>query len=213
MALTATVSPAMKAAIMQSLSMCPDDTMVIERLLNKPNIRYTVCVTLKDVEERVSPVITHFAERGKHAKKTIIFRRTYGDFNEISTFIISALYDRGLTHLLTPDKPVCQMFSSSTEEKVKTEIFSSFTDPQSVIVAMIAFGMGLDVSSDSIEAYLQETGRCGRDGCDFFATLYYRKQDVASNSLVSGSESGRECVSLTNVTAPVHGHGRHNFFC
>jgi ATP-dependent DNA helicase RecQ len=108
------------------------------------------------------------------------------------------------------------MFSSSTEEKVKNEILSSFTDPQSslrVIVATIAFGMGLDVSSDSIEAYLQETGRCGRDGRDFFATLYYRKQDVASNSLVSGSESGRECVSLTNVTAPVHGHGGHNFFC
>jgi superfamily II DNA helicase RecQ len=41
------------------------------------------------------------------------------------------------------------MFSSSTEEKVKNEILSSFTDPQSslrVIVATIAFGMGLDAS-------------------------------------------------------------------
>ena len=95
---------------------------------------------------------------------------------------------------------MCQMFSSSTEEKVKNEILSSFTDPQSslrVIVATIAFGMGLDASdvesiihygpSDSIEAYLQETGRCGHDGRDSSATLYYRKRDVASNSPVSDS--------------------------
>ena len=81
MALTATVSPVMKADIMQSLNMCPNDTTVIERLPNKPNIRYTVRVTPKNVEEVVSPVITDFAERGKHAKKTIIFCRTYGDFN------------------------------------------------------------------------------------------------------------------------------------
>lgn len=55
--------------------------------------------------------------------------------------------------------------------------------------------MGLDASdveriihygpSDSIESYIQETGRCGRDGRDSSATLYFRKRDIASNSPVS----------------------------
>ena len=82
MALTATVSPLMKTDIMQSLNMCPDDTVVIERLPNKPNIRYSVHVVPNDVETILSPVITDVAQRGKHAKKNI-FCRTYGDFNDI----------------------------------------------------------------------------------------------------------------------------------
>ena len=127
--------------------MSPDDTVVIEKIPNKPSIRYDVHVMPKNVEEILSPVITDIAGKETRAKKTIIFCRTYSDFNEISTVIISALYNRGLTHLLTQDSNVCQMFSSSTEEKVKNEILSSFTDPQSslrVVVATIAFGMGLD---------------------------------------------------------------------
>ena len=120
------------------------------------------------------------------------------DFNEISTIIISALHDADLVHLLMPKdevQPVCQMFSVCTEERVKNDIISSFTDPHNalrVVVATIAFGMAPNVSrivhygpSDSIEAYIQETGRCGRDGCDSTATLYYRKRDIASNSPVS----------------------------
>ena len=70
----------------------------------------------------------------------------------------------------------------------------SFINPKSslhVVVATIAFGMGLDAPnvgriihygpSDSIEAYMQETGRCGCDGCDSLATLFFRKRDIASS--------------------------------
>ena len=57
----------------------------------------------------------------------------------------------------------------------------------------IAFAMGLDAPnveniihygpSDSVEAYIQETGRCGRDGRDSSATLYYRKRDIVTTSV------------------------------
>ena len=114
--------------------------------------------------------------------KTIIFCRTYADFNEISTCIISLLHDCGQLHLLMPpdgSQPICQMFSASTEEKLKNDIRLSFTDPSSslrVVIATISFGMGLDDPdvhqiihygpSDSIEAYIQEMvvtpqQRCG----------------------------------------------------
>ena len=99
MALTATVSPAMKSDVMRSLSMSPDDTVVIEKIPNKPNIRYDVHVMPKNVEEILSPLITDIAEKETRAKKTIIFCRTYSDFNEISTVIISALYNCGRTSL------------------------------------------------------------------------------------------------------------------
>ena len=41
--------------------------------------------------------------------------------------------------------------------------------------------------SDSVQAYVQETGRCGRDGQDSIALLYYRNKDVSKAS--SASES------------------------
>ena len=61
----------------------------------------------------------------------------------------------------------------------------------------IAFGMGVDAPivyhiihyglSDSIEAYLQETGKCGHDGSGSFATLYFRTRDLASNSPITAT--------------------------
>lgn len=201
MSLSATVSPAMKTKIMESLSMSMNDCVVIEKIPNKPNIRYDVKPVPKDVSTILAPIVADIKQNGTLAKKTIIFCRTYVDFNEISTIIISALHDADLVHLLMPKdevQPVCQMFSACTEERVKNDVISSFTDPHNalrVVVATIAFGMGLDAPnvsriihygpSDSIEAYIQETGRCGRDGCDSTATIYYRKRDIASNSPVS----------------------------
>ena len=73
MALTATVSPIMQTDIMQSLNICSDDTVVIERLPNKPNNRYSVHVVPKDEQTLLSPVIADVAKRGKHAKKTQSF--------------------------------------------------------------------------------------------------------------------------------------------
>ena len=198
MALTATASPAMKQAIMDSLSMPVSDTLVIEKIPNRVNIRYDVCSAPKDVSEILSPVVAAIKACGIRARKTIIFCRTYTDFNEISTAIINALHVAGLLMPEEGSQHVCQMFSASTEEKVKNDVLLSFIDPQSalrIVVATIAFGMGLNAPnvgriihygpSDTIEAYIQETGRCGRDGCDSLATLFYRKRDIAGNSLVS----------------------------
>lgn len=99
MALTPTVSPAMKHEIMDSLSMSPSDTLVIKKIPKKLlNIQYNVQSVPKDVSEIVIPVVADIKACGIHAKKTIIFCWTGTDFNEISTAIISVLHVGG--HLM-----------------------------------------------------------------------------------------------------------------
>lgn len=72
------------------------------------------------------------------------------------------------------DCPICEMYSASSAKDIKDEVLQAFTDSHShgrVVIATIAFGMGLDVPdvrqsihwgpSDTIQAYVQESGRCG----------------------------------------------------
>ena len=75
------------------------------------------------------------------------------------------------------------------------------TDPGIVIVATIAFGMGIDKSDvrfvlhvdlpGSVEAYYQEIGRAGRDGADAEAHMIYGLQDIRMRRVfIEDEESG-----------------------
>ena len=86
--------------------------------------------------------------------------------------------------------------------EVRTANQSRFLNEEGVIiVATIAFGMGIDKPNvrfvahlnppKSVEAYYQETGRAGRDGLPADAWMIYGLQDVITlRQMMESSESG-----------------------
>jgi len=91
----------------------------------------------------------------------------------------------------------------------RTDIEGRFHhDDLGVVVATIAFGMGVDKPdirwvfhadvSGSLDEYYQEFGRAGRDGAHAAATLYFRTEDLRLPRLFA-SQSGPSRKSLTAV--------------
>ena len=81
------------------------------------------------------------------------------------------------------DRPYA-MFHSQTSQVIKTHITESFADPNGhvrILIATIAFGMGVDCQGlntvfhfgppSTVEDYFQETGRAGRNGKQSYAIL------------------------------------------
>ena len=75
------------------------------------------------------------------------------------------------------------MYMSCTEQTVKEEVLKRFMQESNlrIVVATVAFGMGVDCHNvrqvihlgapNDVEAYVQETGRAGRDGSPALAVL------------------------------------------
>jgi ATP-dependent DNA helicase RecQ len=90
-------------------------------------------------------------------------------------------------------------FHAGLETELKNETYNDFMqDRLQVVVATIAFGMGIDKSNvrfvvhwnlpKSIESYYQETGRAGRDGLPSEALLLFNPGDAATiRSFIGGS--------------------------
>ena len=83
---------------------------------------------------------------------------------------------------------IVDMFTSCTDKATKSKIMELFTNPSQlrIVIATIAFGMGIDCPDvhqnihlgppDDLESYIQETGRAGRNGNTAYATLLKTKR-------------------------------------
>lgn len=168
-ALTATATPKVQTDIQKNLDMNNAD--VFKASFNRENLFYEVRNKTDDVDREIIRYIK--SNPGKSGIVYCLSRRKVEEFAEIlQTNDINALpYHAGL--------------DQSTRNANQDAFLMEKTD---VIVATIAFGMGIDKPDvrfvihydmpKSLEGYYQETGRAGRDGGEGRCIAFYNVKDL-----------------------------------
>ncbi len=184
MALTATADEMTRKDILEKLDL--REACIFISSFDRPNIRYHVRVKNRDKRQLLDFI------RGKHANQSgIVYVRTRKRTESIASWLSQQGVDAFPYHAgLSPE--------------VRMENQKQFQESSDrVIVATIAFGMGIDKPDvrfvahldlpSSMEAYYQETGRAGRDGQPADAWMVYSLSDVtALRRMFEMSEGGRE---------------------
>ena len=168
-ALTATATDKVRSDIKKNLGIM--DAKEFKSSFNRPNLYYEVRPKTKDVDKDIIRFIKQHP-----GKSGIIYCLSRKKVEELAAIlrandIKAAAYHAGL--------------DSSTRTQTQDDFLMENID---VIVATIAFGMGIDKPDvrfvihydipKSLEGYYQETGRAGRDGGEGICLAFYSSKDL-----------------------------------
>ena len=189
MALTATATTETYHCALKCLSM--SDPVLIALSPDRGNIRYSVHPSA-NIKELCELLHVELSDTGKKFLKTVVFVRKYSDCSDLYTLLEHKL---GSAITNPPGYPNVskyrrvEMYSRIMTTEKKEQVLSNFSSKNDstieMIIATSAFGLGVDCFDirriihwglpTTIEEYVQEAGRAGKDGIRAEAILFEGK--------------------------------------
>ena len=168
-ALTATATPKVQHDIQKNLGML--NSKVYKSSFNRPNLYYEVRPKTKEIDREIIKYI-----RNNPGKSGIIYCLSRKKVEE-------------LTETLRINEIAVLPYHAGMDSGTRSKNQDAFLHEEvQVIVATIAFGMGIDKPDvrfvihydvpKSLEGYYQETGRAGRDGGEGRCIAFYTNKDL-----------------------------------
>jgi len=147
--------------------------------------------------------------------KTVVFATSINTVSEIYSWLMYQLKEKAyVSNTIHPKDSIVSMFHGHISPALQQHILEQFRNSTSTIrplVCTIAFGMGIEVKDikrvvhwgkvQSILAYWQEVGRCGRDGLPAQAIWYPTSVAGQDHEVLKKMRDNQQCIRKTMLQA------------